>query len=225
MKERPDSSCKAKRILLVDDHILFRDGLLSLLSTTTDFEVVGEADGVHESVEKARALKPDIVIMDFSLPDGTGLDATQIILSEMPDCKILFLTIYEADDKLFSAIRAGAKGYLPKNVARSDLISSLHALDRGEIAINPKMVGRIVEEFSHTNPQTDEGEELLSGLTPREMDVLVELQKGLTNQEIADRLFISENTVKHHIRNIFRKLDAENRHEAIRIAHRAGLKD
>jgi len=214
-----------KKVLIIEDHILFRDGLISLFESTPDFNVVGDADSVFEGVEKARSLKPDIILMDFSLPDGTGLDATQIILSEMPQCKIVFLTVYEADEKLFAAIRAGAKGYLPKNVARSDLISSLRALDRDEIAISRKMASQIVEAFSHSNLQATNQDELLSRLTPREMDVLGELQEGVTNREISDQLFISENTVKHHIRNILKKLEVENRREAGLIARQAGLKN
>ena len=227
MKTLPkvDGSARiVKKVLIIEDHILFRDGLISLFESTPDFNVVGDADSVFEGVEKARSLKPDIILMDFSLPDGTGLDATQIILSEMPQCKIVFLTVYEADEKLFAAIRAGAKGYLPKNVARSDLISSLRALDRDEIAISRKMASQIVEAFSHSSLQTTSHEELLSRLTPREVDVLGELQNGVTNQEISDQLFISENTVKHHIRNILKKLEVENRREAGLIARQAGLK-
>jgi DNA-binding NarL/FixJ family response regulator len=219
-----DSVRTVKKILIIEDHILFRDGLISLFESTDEFDVVGDAETVFEGVEKARSLKPDIILMDFSLPDGTGLDATKIILSEMPKCKIVFLTVYEADEKLFSAIRAGAKGFLPKNVARSDLISSLHALDRDEIAISRKMASHIVDEFSHSNLQSSSHDELLSRLTPREMDVLGELQGGLSNQEISKQLFISENTVKHHIRNILNKLEVENRREAGLIARQAGLK-
>jgi DNA-binding NarL/FixJ family response regulator len=219
-----ESASVAKRVLIIEDHILFRDGLISLFESTPEFDVVGDAETIFEGVEKARNLKPDIILMDFSLPDGTGLDATKIILSEMPQCKIVFLTVYEADEKLFAAIRAGAKGFLPKNVARFDLISSLHALDRGEIAISRQMASHIVEEFSHSNLQTTSHEELLSRLTEREMDVLGELQDGLSNQDISNQLFISENTVKHHVRNILKKLEVENRREARLIARQAGLK-
>ena len=224
MKKVDESASVAKRVLIIEDHILFRDGLISLFESTPEFDVVGDAETIFEGVEKARNLKPDIILMDFSLPDGTGLDATKIILSEMPQCKIVFLTVYEADEKLFAAIRAGAKGFLPKNVARFDLISSLHALDRGEIAISRQMASHIVEEFSHSNLQTTSHEELLSRLTEREMDVLGELQDGLSNQDISNQLFISENTVKHHVRNILKKLEVENRREARLIAHQAGLK-
>jgi DNA-binding NarL/FixJ family response regulator len=213
-----------KKVLVIDDHVLFREGLISLFRSTSGFEVVEGAGSVHEGIEKARLHHPDIILMDFSLPDGTGLDATEVILTEMPECKIVFLTVYEADEKLFAAIRAGAKGYIPKNIAGSDLISSLHALERGELAISRKLTGHIIEEFSHSAPQTAQNVELLSKLSPREMQVLAEMQKGLSNREIAERLFISENTVKHHIRNILSKLEVENRHEASQLARQAGTR-
>ena len=141
----------------------------------------------------------------------------------MPNCKIIFLTVHEADDKLFAAIRAGAKGYLPKNVAGSNLISSLRALDRDEVAITRTMTSRIVEEFSRSDLNSVVTEEVFTKLSPRELDVLCELQPGVTNLEIARRLFLSQNTVKHHVRNILSKLDVENRREAGLIAQRAGL--
>ena len=124
----------SQSVLIVDDHVLFRDGLASLFKSTQDFHVVDQAGTVKEGVEKAFHHKPDIILMDFSLPDGTGLDATKVILDEMPDCKIIFLTVYETDDNLMGAIRLGAKGYLLKNVSSSSLVASLRALSQGEIA-------------------------------------------------------------------------------------------
>lgn len=212
------------KVLVIDDHILFREGLISLFRSTPEFEVVGEAGYVQEGIEKARLFNPNVILMDFSLPDGTGLDATETILAEMPDCKIVFLTVYEADDKLFAAIRTGAKGYLPKNIAGSNLISSLRALNRNEMALSREMTSRIVKEFSHSNLQPENNAEILLKLSPRELDVLCELQPGVTNFEIAQRLYLSENTVKHHIRSILEKLGVENRREANLIALRAGLK-
>jgi DNA-binding NarL/FixJ family response regulator len=223
MNKKENSPTPAKKVLVIDDHILFRDGVISLFDSTTDFVVVGDAGNVNDGIAQARLLQPDIILMDFSLPDGTGLDATKIILAEMPQCKIVFLTVFEEDEKLFSAIRAGAKGFLSKKVARSDLISSLYALERDEIALSRKMASQIVQEFSHSNKTAVDNEKLLSKLSPREFDVLCELQTGITNLEIANRLFISENTVKHHIGNILNKLEIENRRDAIRIARQAGL--
>jgi len=119
-------------VLVVDDHVLFRDGLVSLFRSTSDFQVVDQAGSVKEGVEKAFHHKPDIILMDFSLPDGTGLDVTRIILEELPDCKIIFLTVFETDENLLAAIRLGAKGYMLKNVSSSSLISSLRVLAQGK---------------------------------------------------------------------------------------------
>jgi DNA-binding NarL/FixJ family response regulator len=221
IQENVDST--PKKVMIVEDHILFREGLLSLFQKTPDFEVIGEASSVQEGIENARSFHPDIILMDFTLPDGTGLDATEAILKEMPECKIVFLTVHEADEKVFAAIRAGAKGFLPKNVAGSNLISSLRALEKNEVAITRMTASRIVEEFSRTSFQSTNHEEIYIKLSPRELDVLCELQSGATNSEIAQRLYISENTVKHHVRNILGKLGVKNRREATLIAQKAGL--
>ena len=212
-----------RRVMVIDDHILFREGLISLFRSTPDYKIIGEAGSVQEGIENASLLQPDIILMDFSLPDGTGMDATKAILKKIPECKIIFLTVHEADDKLFAAIRAGAKGYLPKKVASSSLISSLRALERDEVAITRQMTSRIVDEFSHTVEQSVINEEVVSKLSKREMDVLAELPSGDSNLEIAQRLFLSENTVKHHMRNILNKLGVKNRREASIIAQQAGL--
>jgi len=212
-----------KKVMVVDDHILFREGLISLFRSAPDFSIVGEAGSVREGIENAHLLHPDIILMDFSLPDGTGLDATKAILKENPSCKIVFLTVYEADDKLFAAIRAGAKGYLPKNVAGQNLVSSLRALERDEVAFTRKMTSRIVEELSHSDLKTAVNEEMFAKLTPRELDVLVELSTGASNIEIAQRLFISENTIKHHVQSVLDKLGVENRRQASQMARQAGL--
>jgi len=223
MPKKDNFNAQPKKVMVVDDHYLFREGLISLFRSAPDFVVVGDAGNVQEGIENAHSLKPDIILMDFSLPDGTGLDATKEILEDLPDCKIIFLTVHETDDKLFAAIRAGAQGYLPKNVASSSLITSLRSLDQGEMAISRKMTSRIVKEFSHSNLQSTMTEQLITKLSPRELDVLSELEPGVSNSQIAERLVISENTVKHHIRNILNKLEVNNRREASVIAHQAGL--
>lgn len=207
-------------LLIIDDHPLFREGLSSLLGSESGFQLVGGAGSVHEGIELARALHPDIVLMDFSLPDGTGLDATRAILAEYPDCKIVFLTVNEGDEDLLAAIRLGAKGYLLKNIAIADMISSLRALDRDEMALSRKMMNRIVNAFSATNKRDDSIEKLIERLSARELEILREIQSGASNSEIASRLFLSENTVKHHVHNILEKLGVENRREAIRVANR-----
>jgi len=210
--------------MVIDDHILFREGLISLFNSSSDFKIVGEAGSVRGAIKKAKLLQPDIILMDFSLPDGTGLDATKAILKEIPECQIVFLTIYEADEKLFKAIRAGAKGYLPKNVSASDLIPSLHALERGEMAISRKMASSIAVEFAKSDSHSSIKEEVFTKLSSRELDVLCELQPGVSNFAIAQRLFISENTVKQHMRKVLNKLGVKNRREASLIAQQAGLK-
>jgi len=200
------------KILIVDDHILFREGLVSLFRSTPEFVVVGEAGSVKEGIENAFAHRPDIILMDFSLPDGTGLDATSSILEELPQCKIVFLTVYETDENLFAAIRQGAKGYMLKNISSSSLLASLRALNQGEIAMSRKMMSRVVESAqSNSSSQNDA---FLDRLSPREMDILYELRTGASNSEIARKLFISENTVKHHIHNILDKLGVKNRRQA-----------
>lgn len=223
MTNQTEKGGMPKKVMVIDDHILFREGLISLFQSTPDFQVIGEAGSVQGAIEKSKLLKPDIILMDFTLPDGTGLDATKAIIKVMPECKIVFLTVHEADEKIFAAIRAGAKGYLQKNVAGSNLISSLRSLEQDEVAISRKTASRIVEEFSRTSLQSTIHEEIYVKLSPRELDVLCELQSGGTNAEIAERLYLSENTVKHHVRNILNKLDVKNRREAALIAQNAGL--
>jgi DNA-binding NarL/FixJ family response regulator len=221
--EQLNSRANVKKILLVDDQILFREGLMSLFRNTPDFKVVGCAGGVHEGRELALKHQPDIILMDFSLPDGTGLDATREILAQLPDCQIVFLTVYEADEKLFAALRIGAKGYLLKNVSSTNLLTSLRALDRGEKAVSRKMMSSVLDEFSRTPFSDSVNEKMLTKLSPREIDVLRELESGATNLEIAQRLFLSENTVKHHVRNVFDKLGVENRREAAFVARQNAI--
>ena len=138
------------RLLLVDDHVLFREGLISLLAPQPDFRVIGQAGSVQEAINAARTLRPDIILMDFTLPDGTGLEATQAILADMPDTKIVFLTVHDDDETLFAAIRAGAVGYLFKNTRATELLKRLRAVARGEAGISPAIARRILEEFSKT---------------------------------------------------------------------------
>ncbi len=223
MSQQIPSARTTKKVLVIDDQILFREGLESLLGSTKDFEMVGCAGTVHEGCEQALLFKPDIILMDISLPDGTGLDAIRAILPRVPDCKIVFLTVHESDENLFAAIRLGAKGYMLKNIGSNELLSSLRALDRGEEAVSRKMVSRIVEEFARTPKSSSGDDKLLVTLSPRELDVLREIESGATNLEIAQRLFLSVNTVKHHIRNVFSKLGMKNRRQVASFARKNGL--
>lgn len=211
------------QILLVDDQILFQEGLTTLINCQQDFSVVGNAESVSEAIKKARLLKPDLILMDFSLPDGTGLDATQVILAERPVTKIVFLTVHEEDERLFEAIRYGAQGYLLKNIPSAQLLAYLRGIKEGKPPILPEFTARILNEFSHTRSRSQPSPEAVSLLTERQCDVLRELKAGASNRQIASRLTISEQTVKNHLYNIFRALDIDTRREAIDFARRHNI--
>ena len=211
------------RILIVDDHVLFREGLAAVIRGETDIEVVGFAGSVKDAVETAHTTKPDIILMDFTMPDGTGADATKQILKEYPDCQIVFLTMSDEDDDLFAAIRSGAKGYILKNIHPSKLVASLRSVYRGESAISRTMTLRLMEELARSDVPTKPRDPLLAKLTPRELDVLRDVATGMTNQEIAAKLFLSENTVKYHVHSILDKLGFADRREASQFAREHGL--
>jgi len=214
---------KYMRILIVDDHAVLREGLASLLDHQPDFEVVGEAGTMSDAVMKAGELKPDLILMDISLPDGSGLEATRAILKQAPDTNIVILTIHDSDELLMDAIRNGARGYLMKNTSSKDLITSLRALRRGELALTREMAGRVISGFSSDAEQSQKRERVVDQLTSRELEVLMEVSSGATNKEIAERLFISVNTVKNHVHDILDKLGLKNRREATLFAIRHRL--
>jgi DNA-binding NarL/FixJ family response regulator len=211
------------RIVIVDDHVLFREGLAAIIGAEADIEIAGLAGTVQEAVETARTEKPDLILMDFGLPDGTGVDATRIILSELPETKIIFLTVYEDDENLFAGIRSGAKGYLLKNMRPSKLIASLKSVYQGESALSRSMTLRLMEELSRTQRVEADEVDGLSKLTVREREVLRELASGATNREISQHLFLSENTVKHHIHSILEKINMPDRRAASNYARLHGL--
>lgn len=212
----------ATSIVVIDDHIMFREGLINLLQSIPEFCILDQAGTMYEGIEKVLSHRPDIVLMDFSLPDGTGLEATRILLESMPDCKIIFLTVYESDENLMAAIRLGAKGYMLKNVSSSALIASLRGLENGEIAMSRRMMSKVLESSRSSLPSYNH--DTVSKLSPREIDILIRLQTDVSNSEIARQLFLSENTVKHHIHNILDKLGVDNRRQAGLIAREVGLK-
>jgi len=206
------------KILLVDDHVLFREGIFQLLNSQPDMSVVGQVGSVKEAVAKASSLKPDLVLMDLTLPDGTGLDATYGILAELPTAKIIFLTVHEDDNQLFAAIRAGAIGYLFKNVRTTELLKTLRGVARGEAGLSRALARRILDEFSRS-PQKPDTEPL----TTREIEIVRELANGITNREIAEKFVISENTVKNHVRNVLSKLHLHSRRDIMDYAKSRGL--
>lgn len=205
------------RILLVDDHVLFRRGLASLLSGKDDIEVVGEASSGLEAIERARELMPDVVLMDVRMPGLSGIEATRRLKEEMPYVRIVILTVSEDEEDLFGALKGGAQGYLLKNLDPDDLITCLHQVQRGEAPIAPPMATKILREFSAPPAQAG------PAITPRERQVLELVARGDANKEIARCLQISENTVKNHLRNILEKLHLQNRVQAAMYALREGL--
>jgi two-component system, NarL family, nitrate/nitrite response regulator NarL len=213
------------KVLVVDDHILFRQGLVSLLQVQPDFQVVGEAGSAREAVEKAAALQPNLILMDFNLPDSSGVEAAREILSECLDCKIIFLTIYADDEKMLEAVRGGACGYLLKNVPIAQLLRALRSTQDGDAAISRSMMAKVMNELARTagQIQPEQKTNSLDKLSTRELDVLREISSGASNDEIARRLFISKNTVKHHVHSMLDKLDMENRGQLAKTAKRNGL--
>lgn len=211
------------RLLIVDDHTLFREGLAAIIRSEPDVEIVGLAGTVQQAITLARETRPEIILMDFEIPDGSGPDATRAILAENPGCKIVFLTIFEDKQKLIEAVRAGAKGYLLKNMRPAKLVAALRSVYQGEGALSRTMTLRLMEELSRTKEPARPGDGALTRLTQREVEVLQEIALGATNQEISRRLFLSENTVKHHIHSILDKLNVSDRREASHFARQHGL--
>lgn len=212
------------RVLLVDDHSLFRDGLARILNSQIEFEVVGEATNGHEAVAEAQKLKPDLILMDVGMPICDGLEATQRIKQEFPDVTIVMLTVNDENDKLFEAIRNGAQGYLLKSIRKEEMLSLLQGAMRGEAAITPSMAGRMLDEFRRLDRQPSfNPEEKYPVLTEREKEVLILVASGASNKDVAEKLTVSIHTVKSHIRKILDKLHLASRHEAVSFAQREGL--
>lgn len=212
------------RVLLADDHALFREGLAGIIATQPDFEVVGEAGDGLEALVKAQELMPDLILMDIGMPGCDGLEATRRIKRELPTVTIVILTVQEEEEKLFEAIKNGAQGYLLKNLRSQEILTLLRGAVRGEAAITPALAGRMLEEFrrlSHEAPHDPEEES--AALTHREMEVLGLAAEGSTDKEIANSLCISLHTVKTHMRNILAKLQVSSRGEAARYARHRGL--
>jgi two-component system nitrate/nitrite response regulator NarL len=210
-------------ILLVDDHILFRKGVASLIASHPHMEVAGEAGDGLEAVAQAREMMPDVILMDISMPKCNGLEATRLIKREMPHVKIIMLTVSDDDRDLFAAIKDGAEGYLLKNLEPHQFFDMLEGLRNGEVAISGIMASKILQEFRQPEQSPARSSETGDELTPREIEVLELVVEGGTNREIAESLSITENTVKIHLRNILEKLHLQNRIQAAVYAVRQGL--
>jgi DNA-binding NarL/FixJ family response regulator len=211
------------KILIVDDHTLFRQGLANLLHDEPDMEVCGQAGTYAEAIHLAKKLRPETILLDYRLPDGNGVDAARAILAENPGCRIVFLTVQMDDEELFDAIRTGAKGYLLKSVPISTLLEDLRAIQAGDAVLSSSMTDRVLKEFVRLKDNHRLQDEVLALMTPREIEILEELTLGSTNKEIASHLFMAENTVKRHVHNILAKLGVRNRRAAAKWAREHGL--
>jgi two-component system nitrate/nitrite response regulator NarL len=210
------------RLLLADDHTLFRKGLASLLEKEPGFEVIGEAQDGAEAIRKAQADKPDLVLMDIHMPGVNGLEATRQITNALPATRVVMLTISEEDKDLFEAIKCGAHGYLSKKVEPEKLRELIEGVFRGEAPLSGATAAKILKEFA-AQASKDSETTAVSDLTPREKEVLQLLAAGLTNKEIGIRLDIAENTVKNHLKNILAKLHLQNRVQAATLAIQKGM--
>lgn len=210
------------RVLVVDDHLLFRRGVIAALASRPTVDVVGEAEDGEEAVAMTRQLRPDVILMDVALPACSGIEVTRRIKREIPGTKVIFLTVAEEDDVLFDAIRAGADGYLLKNLRIPQLLDAIESVMQGEAPLSGTIAAKILQEFQQM-PSSAPQKELDEPLSPREKEILSLIGEGLSNQEIADRLFISESTVKNHLRSILGKLHVRNRIQAAIMAERLGL--
>ena len=217
------------RVLIVDDHALYRRGLLTVLETEDGIEVVGEAADGIEAVDQAEETLPDVIVMDVSMPKRGGIDACRVIKQRVPSARILMLTSSDDEANLFEAVRAGANGYLLKDVPPEEVAAGIRGVHHGQSLLSPMMASKLLTEFAQisqrdTLPAPTPGLEL-PRLTHRELDILKLVARGRLNREIASELFISENTVRNHIRNILDKLQMHSRMEAAMYAVRQRLID
>jgi len=213
------------RVLVVDDHSLFRRGITAVLTNQENISVVGEAVNGLEAIEKAGELRPDVILMDLNMPQCSGLEATQALQTKMPQVNILVLTVSDNEADLFAAIKFGATGYILKNTEPEELVQAIYHIAQGGVILSPIMASKLLAEFKdlETGAEKKPAQEAESNLSPREDEVLHLVSQGATNKEIADSLFISENTVKTHLRNIMDKLHLANRSQAAAYAVKKGL--
>ena len=212
------------RVMVVDDHALFRRGLEMVLSAEDDLMLVGEASDGEEAVEKAQELMPDVVLMDVRMPKRSGIEAAGHIRELLPHCKILMLTISDEESDLYDAIKAGAAGYLLKEIPIEEVADAIRSVWAGQSRISPSMASKLLTEFAAISKEADERPQMPAPkLTDREMEVLRLMAEGMNNKDIAKELYISENTVKNHVRNILDKLHMRSRMEAVIYAVKENL--
>jgi DNA-binding NarL/FixJ family response regulator len=212
------------RVLIVDDQSLFREGLITILSVHDEFEVIGEASNGEEALRLAIQRKPQVILMDLRMPIMDGVRATQLISTQAPECKVIVLTTFDDDESIFDGLRAGAVGYLLKDVASEKLFEAIRASARGEYFMLPSVTAKVMAEFSRLSqakPKVDE--QLIDALSAREIEILELIAQGDSNKQIAEKLFIAEGTVKNHVTNILSKLGVKDRAQAVIRSKNLGI--
>ena len=210
-------------MLVADDEHLMRAGLIELLTTDPEIEIVGQASTGREAVELARQLAPDVVLMDVRMPDLDGIAATRELSRTSPSVKVLMLTTFEQDDYVFGALRAGASGFLLKRTRPEDLIAAVHAIAAGDSLLSPSVTRRVIDRMAQQPTPELAGQAKLEALTPRERDVLELIARGLSNREIAAALVVEESTIRTHVKRILAKLDLRDRVQAVIFAYETGV--
>lgn len=214
------------RVLIADDQALFRKGLMAVLESEDDIQIVAEAQDGEEAVRKAVEYAPDVVLMDVRMPRVSGIEASRNIKAAVPTTKILMLTVSDEEEDLYEAIKSGANGYLLKEISVTDVSQAVRSLVMGQSLISPYMASKLITEFSSLAKKAEERQQLPPPtLTSRELQVLKFVARGMSNREVADALFISENTVKNHVRNILEKLHLHSRMQAVMFAVRERIID
>jgi DNA-binding NarL/FixJ family response regulator len=213
------------RILIVDDHVLFREGMRNIINHWDDYEVVGEAANGLEALKLSRELLPDIILMDIAMPVMDGIHTTKRIASELPSIRIIILTMSEEEEDLFNAIKHGAQGYILKDTPSKRLHDELRRMTQGETPLSGLMATKVLKEFGRSSSRTQAPGEYREPLTEREHQILEFLVEGLSNAEIAEKAYLSENTIKKHVRSILEKFHSNNRVGAVVYAIREGLVD
>jgi two-component system NarL family response regulator len=211
------------KLLIVDDHAVFREGLRALLDLEEDFEVMGEASHGAEALAIAAEEPPDVILLDLHLPDGNGAVLCGHLLRVSPESKVLILSAYDNDEEVSTALIAGASGYVLKTVSGERLADNIRSVYQGEVLLAPSVAAKVVQQLSRIQQKTGHGEEALHALTPREREVFALASRGLKNAEIASELYLSEKTIKTHLRNIYNKLNLASKAELRLFAMRMGL--
>jgi two-component system response regulator NreC len=210
------------RVLVTEDHVIVREGLRAILDSQPDIQVAGEATNGLEAIKQNEELKPDIILMDISMPEMNGLDATRRIKQAHPEVKILALTMHEGDEYFFEALQAGASGYFVKGGSSAELLGALRALAQGDVYISPTMTKKLLSDYLR-RAKTGQDKEVYTGLTGREKEILKLVAEGRNNQDIAEKLFLSPSTVQTHRANIMAKLGLHSRTELVKYALRHGM--